>query len=215
MFVCFHVLQFFLKIQNKNSYPIFLFLYIFGTIPAQNKKHEPFRLGPSASQVMPDDDKLNQFVSAVSLLQSMMNQPWAQGIMHKLGGVAAIDPAVKSAQDGAPSSSRPGIMAASTPVPTTVETKVEGKDASKETPKVSEKGGGEKAVKPPEPPTKPVKKQEFHDQPPTPSTPPSVPDTINSSTFRNAHARLTRRMGNLAEGECPNMIRLWQGTRKD
>ena len=48
---------------------------------------------------------------------------------------------------------------------------------------------------------------------PPPAAPADI--TINSSTHRQAHARLSRRMAGLAEGECPNMSKLWNGSRKD
>lgn len=52
---------------------------------------------------------------------------------------------------------------------------------------------------------------------PTDPPPPEVPSqegVINSSTHRAAHARLTRKMNSMTT-ECPNMQKLWSGTRKD
>lgn len=46
-------------------------------------------------------------------------------------------------------------------------------------------------------------------------TPSEAPSTINSNTHRAAHARLSRKMQSLGEAECPNMQKLWNGTRKD
>ena len=39
--------------------------------------------------------------------------------------------------------------------------------------------------------------------------------TINSSTHRAAHARLVRKMSSVTEADCPNMCKLWSGSRKD
>lgn len=38
---------------------------------------------------------------------------------------------------------------------------------------------------------------------------------VNSSTHRNEHARLSRRMASLPEAENPNMHKLWSGSRQD
>ena len=172
-----------------------------------------FRLGPSASQTAPDapeDDKINEIVKAVSLLQSVLSQPWAQKVMNQLGGVAAIDPGVANAHGGAPSSSKPGVLAKPT-------------DTSKETDASNVKPGpvnssSVPANSSPSPSSVPGKSNSGNaDAKPADSEPPTAPDVglINSSTHRAAHARLARRMAALTPGECPNMVRLWEGTRKD
>ncbi len=68
-------------------------------------------------------------------------------------------------------------------------------------------GNGENAKNgPPSLPTPPVE--------PLPM-PASEPQIVNSSTHRAAHARLARRMASCDTVDCPNMQRLWSGTRKD
>ena len=44
---------------------------------------------------------------------------------------------------------------------------------------------------------------------------PKIPKVINSSTHRNEHARLVRRMQSVDIATCPEMRRLWNGSRKD
>lgn len=42
-----------------------------------------------------------------------------------------------------------------------------------------------------------------------------LPTVVNSSTHRNEHARLQRKMASLDETSFPHMHRLWGGTRQD
>lgn len=51
------------------------------------------------------------------------------------------------------------------------------------------------------------------DKPPTGDV--DAEAVVNSSTHRNEHARLSRRMASLPEAEFPNMHRLWSGSRQD
>lgn len=48
-----------------------------------------------------------------------------------------------------------------------------------------------------------------------PNGPEKDEDTCNSSTHRNEHARLTRRMATLDEAKYPEIAKLWQGNRKE
>lgn len=167
------------------------------------------RLGPSASQTAGDDDKVAEIVKALSLLSVTMKQPWCRDLMTELGfclpGQVPEDQELNDAKDGKPSGSRPS---GSTPVsPAHVP-----------------------APKPAPTPTPPTPPEETPSAPPA-ATSPEVPEpttgaekpedpgagavVINSSTHRAAHARLQRRMHSLGEAECPNMAKLWAGSRKD
>ena len=151
-----------------------------------------------------DDDKLSEVVKALSLLQVTVQQPWCRDLMAKIG--LAVQPveseAVKAARDGNPSSSKPGPVLP-TPAPSPSPTPAQ-------------------PAKAPEPGTVSTPAEET----PADATPDETPpveaeaDTssqvvINSSTHRAAHARLARRMASLGDAECPNMSKLWAGSRKD
>ena len=66
--------------------------------------HHP-RLGPSASQLHVNDDKVSEVVKALTLLQSVMKEPWAQQL---IGTISDVDDVTK-AELGAPASSKPGV----------------------------------------------------------------------------------------------------------
>ena len=137
---------------------------------------------------------MSEIVKAMTLLQLTMQQPWCKDLMMKLGFVPPVhhDQALQEARDGKPSSSRPSPTPVPTPVPAPA--------AHVPAPAPA---GGDPGATPPE--KEPADKA---DDPP-------VPATINSNTHRAAHARLARRMASLGEAECPNMTKLWGGSRKD
>ena len=63
------------------------------------------RVGPSASQApQPNPDQLAEVVQAISLLQSVMQQPWAQQVFQSFSPVSSEH--VEAAQ-GKPASSKP------------------------------------------------------------------------------------------------------------
>ena len=62
-------------------------------------------MGPSASQLHVPDDKVAEVVKALTLLQSVMKEPWAQQLV---GTVTDADEVTK-AELGAPASSKPGV----------------------------------------------------------------------------------------------------------
>ena len=180
------------QIQNTNLIVyILLFVYIYGL------RFNSFitcnvRLGPSASEA-PHNNLLSEVLKAMNVLQGAMTEPWAKQL---LGGLLPPTP---------------------TPVPS-VDPKLEMPDQNQNTPKnVAAVGGTPEVpktdgavnggeVKEPSLPSVPVE--------PKP-TAPAEPQTINSSTHRAAHARLVRRMGSEDVIDCPNMQRLWNGSRKD
>ena len=150
-----------------------------------------------------------EFVQAVSFIQNMMKEPWAQQVMGIMGvpcstfstspSVAAPAPAtvpakppgdksseLDDAKNGKPASSKPKAPEASTP------------------------------STPAAPPAEPAPEAEAVPEP-EPSVPetPEPPKEINSSTHRAAHARLARKMNGMKEAECPQMQKLWSGSRKD
>ena len=143
------------------------------------------RLGPSASQAAVDDDKVSELVQALSLLQSTMSQPWARDLMRNLGFGADSEASVPFTAPLTPGSVSPASGAA--PKSSTPSALPAQAEVI---PAVDE---GKTAG---------------------PAAPKEV-DVVNSSTHRAAHARLARRMASMPEAECPNMTRLWNGTRKD
>ena len=134
--------------------------------------------------------------------------------MNQLGGVAEIDPDVANAAGGAPSSSKPGVLAS--PADTSKEP-----DASSVKPDASSVKPG--PVMPANSDSKPAPSSSVPaSSKPGDAKPAAAPagttqdlGLINSPTHRAARARLARRMAALTPGECPNMARLWEGTRKD
>ena len=168
---------------------------------------------------------MSEIVKAMSLLQSTMQQPWCKDLMMQLGFAPPVhhDQAVQDAKDGKPSSSRPS------PTPVPAAAPAGGDPGSKKEPeKEPEKGpekepaGGDPGSKK-EPEKGPEKDDnaagkaadKAADKDADTADDPPVPATINSNTHRAAHARLARRMASLGEAECPNMTKLWGGSRKD
>ena len=172
------------------------------------------RLGPSASQAAVDDDKVSELVQALSLLQSTMSQPWARDLMRNLGfGADSED--VAAAREGRPAPSRP-TPAPLTSLPALPRPPSVPFTAPLTPGSVSPASGA--APKSSTPSALPAQAEVIPavDEGKTagPAAPKEV-DVVNSSTHRAAHARLARRMASMPEAECPNMTRLWNGTRKD
>ena len=160
------------------------------------------RPGPSASQVQSpvhipdgmDSNSVAEIVKAISLLQVVMKEPWAQSLLQQNLSIPPVSGSecseLRDAETGKPAPSAPKKVepAVKSMSPAVPETKEE-----------------------PAPPAK------------TPAIVPSVPASpavpvvpvVNSSTHRAAHARLVRKMASLGETEAPNMTRLFNGTRKD
>ena len=157
------------------------------------------RLGPSASQLMGvDDDKISEVVKAMSLLQSVMREPWAQQLLNNVSPATEVD----KARSGAPTSARPASTSARpdmTPAPAE--------------PDLAEKVASEPA-KPAEKRVAPPKASPEANGEASEPTPAEEP-MINSSTCRAAHPRLSRRMVSMSATEVPNMHKLWSGGRKD
>ncbi len=121
--------------------------------------------------------------------------------MANLGFVFKPDGDLSAAAAGHPASSRPG---GTKPKESKLETKIEVKTIE---PKHEKAEIDPKAPKIETPPAD-VK----HEPAPSEVT---APLAINSNTHRASHARLARRMQSMGEAECPNMQKLWNGTRKD
>lgn len=178
------------------------------------------RLGPSASQVHLENDRMIEFVKAVSFIQNMMKEPWAQQVVGIMGA-----PPCSTFATG------PSVAA---PAPATVPAK----------PSEDKSSDLDNAMNGKPAPARPAKTKSSPTAPPTPATPPTAPPTpvtpaapavpnaepapeasepektnppkeINSSTHRAAHARLARKMCSMNEAECPQMQKLWSGSRKD
>ena len=154
------------------------------------------RLGPSASEA-PHNNMLSEVLKAMTVLQSAMTEPWAKQL---LGGLLPPTP---------------------TPVPS-VGPKLEMPDQNQNTPKNVAAVGGTPEVPKTDGAVNGGEVKEKVEEPSLPSVPvepkptaPEEPQTINSSTHRAAHARLVRRMGSEDVIDCPNMQRLWNGSRKD
>ena len=161
----------------------------------------PLRLGPSASQLMIpgiDEEKVSEVVQALSLIRSVMSEPWAQRLM---GTVAPVDELAK-AQHGLPASSKPMPAAPMTlAAPATATAKPHpATPAATASPTTAAPVPADPATPPAAVPTAPAEPAE---------------QVVNSSTHRAAHARLARRMASMTEADAPNMAKLWSGNRKD
>eukprot|EP00435_Cladocopium_sp_Y103_P017753 s4024_g4.t1 len=149
----------------------------------------------------------------MSLLQVSMQQPWCKDLMAKLGFIAPDlltgGQELQDAQDGRPAPARPaGATPASTPATPSPAVSAVGAPAAPA------------PASAPAAPAAPAGCALAEPAAPAPSAPaaPAAPageQVINSSTHRAAHARLARRMQALGEAECPNMVKLWSGSRKD
>ena len=186
---------------------------------AENLKEQFFtlhlpRVGPSASQApkeeMPSSDQLAEVVQALSLLQNVMTQPWARKLVENMSAPSSE----RAAERGEPASSRP----APHPPQVMPESPSEEFDAEEHKPLAAvAKAIADEAAKQVEPSPAPTAVGSDASTP-SPAVPEVVPETaINSNTHRASRARLARRMQALAEtpAECPQMQKLWAGTRKD
>lgn len=138
---------------------------------------------------------MNEVMKALSVLQIAMNEPWAKQL---LGDVIKPPKSSNDEKNHVVAPSSKSIAAVPSPVPTTTPTAGVVSSGPPETPETAD----------PVPAAPPA---------PTDPPPPEVPSqegVINSSTHRAAHARLTRKMNSMTT-ECPNMQKLWSGTRKD
>ena len=149
-----------------------------------------------------DPNSVAEIVKAISLLQVVMKEPWAQKLLQQNLSIPPVDTSdreLEDAKDGKPSSSVPKKVAPTPEVPTA--TKKVAPTPPVPTPEVP----AEKSVTPAEPVP----------SAPTGVAPAADAAVVNSSTHRAAHARLVRKMQSLGETEAPNMTRLFNGTRKD
>lgn len=193
------------------------------------------RLGPSASHVAVDQEKAAEFVQAVTLLTSVMKEPWAQQLVTNMQLDLPTTDFV-SALRGSSSSSRPiatAPVAPVAPVPPSVAA-----------PKAHSLAAAPEAVAPPPPPAPPVPEAQHVDPTPPPTEPAPAPTpppvepaptpppmeattvvptppseesavaTINTSTHKAAHMRLKRRM-EADPAAFPGMSKLWNGSRQE
>ena len=140
-----------------------------------------------------DDDKMTEVVKAVTFIQSVMQEPWVKNLLSSLGGGETDD-----AEAGRPAPSRPKPALTIPPAPAA---------SPAETPTVDRKS---ESMPPP-----PVPKAAGGDAGDGGSLEAPAEEVINSSTHRQAHARLGRRMQSLGPADCPQMQQLWNGSRKD
>ena len=155
------------------------------------------RLGPSASQLgAAGEDKILEVAKAISLIQSVMKESWVHALLgHDTGGTERGD-AVK----GKPAPSKPSL----TP-----------KDVGLTMPPPPVPKKRQPDEKKPEENTTKEDKEDAKIEPKEEKTEGGKDGLINSSTHRQSHARLTRRMAAINEADCPNMVKLWNGSRKD
>ena len=178
-------------------------------------------MGPSASAVQPADvsaDKMTQLLKLLTGLQEMVKDPSVQGMMGELssqfpilgsGGGHEVD----AARAGAPSSSKPGAAAVK-PAP-------EKSSSRKPTPEICAKDRNVHVDNTVDK-TKPgkdapeVKTEELEDEDHRSDAGDCGEEKeVNSSTHRKEHARLSRRMASIDAAQYPEMVRLWNGSRKD
>ena len=191
-----------------------------------------------------DEDKIAQLVQAVSYIQSAMKEPWAQSVLGVVAGSAGSEMQAAEAGNPAPSRPMPsppalpqGLVPPKSELatvlypPATLPKQEMPAPATVPKQEMAQPVQASSAAAPSEttaaatPVTTPAAQAAVPAvatavtptvAPPEQAAPdPPVEMTINSSTHRQAHARLSRRMAGLSEGECPNMSKLWNGTRKD
>ena len=150
------------------------------------------RLGPSASQVLPPHDVISGVVQALALLKNVMTEPWAKQLL-------GLPPSDVAKPEVPTPSEPPAIATPPVAVPAVPAETAPAVEVKKEVPSVSS------------PPEKPTDTSTLPEKP----SKPTDTGVVNSSTHRAAHARLVRKMDGLTETECPNMQKLWSGTRKD
>ena len=156
-------------------------------------------MGPSASALgCPASDKTDRLLAALSSIKELGKDPDIRAVIASQfpefanPAEPAEEPAVKAARDGAPSSSRPKGE---------VHVAVSDGEESEQSGfyDEGEEGEEEDQVYEPEIPVEP--------EIPEPEVP-KIPKVINSSTHRNEHARLVRRMQSVDIATCPEMCRL-------
>ena len=189
--------------------------------------YKPPRVGPSASQApqQPNPDQLADVVKAISLLQSVMQQPWAQQVFANASPVSGehVDAAAGKPASSKPAQSMSSVAAAvltPTPAPKAAPAPPAVPPPKPVTP--PSEPSAPAAAPPANPPTAPVVSPPHTTSSET-STPPGDKTSvapanagiINSATHRASHARLARRMSSLDPAECPHMQQLWAGSRKD
>ena len=142
--------------------------------------------------MLPPHDVISGLVQALALLKNVMTEPWAKQLL-------GLPPSDVAKPEVPTPSQPPAIVTPPVAVPAV---------PAETAPAVEVKNEGPSVSSPPEKPT---------DTSTLPEKPSNPTDTsvVNSSTHRAAHARLCRKMNGLSETECPNMQKLWSGTRKD
>ena len=194
---------------------------------------------------MVSEERASQLVGAITVLKDVLSEPWAQGLFQSmgLGVVGSHSPReIDDTRDGKPASSKPHGAPSEAMPPPSVPVRKELPVAKPETnkpetnkPETNKPETNKPETKPdikpepahePTPPTVDTTTAEPPQATPVEPTPPSTPSadarptadangSINSSTHRASHARLARRVQALSEAECPNVTKLWNGTRKD
>ena len=151
-----------------------------------------------------DASSLDQLREALTSLQQQAADPNLRAIFRSLVDQFCPPPPptsalIEAARRGKPSSSRPGSTAKATPVEKT-EVKDDVKSEGEE-----DKGNEE---------IEEINTKDLENASTTGENPTEL--VINSSTHRKEHARLSRRMGAAdAAATCPEMMKLWNGSRKD
>lgn len=136
--------------------------------------------------MLPPHDVISGVVQALALLKNVMTEPWAKQLL-------GLPPSDVAKPEVPTPSEPPAIATPPVAVPAVPAETAPAVEAKNEVPSVSS------------PPEK---------LPEKPSNPKET-GVVNSSTHRAAHARLVRKMDGLTETECPNMQKLWSGSRKD
>ena len=195
------------------------------------------RLGPSASQVLPadmDSARISELVNAVNLLRSVMEQPWAKSAFGSLLPTQEASPsnemppprtipckvARPSVQPSQPA--QPHEASSVKPEVALSEPAAKTEPAAASVPAAMVAQPAPVAVAKPAEVAQPAKAAEQVAEPAAPSAPATVTEAqsldvqkINTSSHRNHAMRLARKMASMDEAECPNMMKLWTGNRKD
>ena len=182
---------------------------------------DTLRLGPSASQVCPDQGQVVKMVEALSYLQSMMTQDWARSLITgfatptvKAAENETEDKEVAAARAGKPSSSRPSASPSHSATPSAG---VGGSKASEAPSVAASLGGAGSSGEGLSTDThgKPGGDGAEKDENEEKEEKEVVAAAVNSLTHRAAHARLTRKMNSINEADFPHVAKLWSGSRKD
>ena len=175
-------------------------------------------MGPSASHLEPErSDQLNRdhLLAALTTLQNGFTDPDLRAIFRSLADQFCSKPAsgsdeLEAARRGEPASSKPQREQSETKNVKQEEVKNDDKTAQPD--KVE---NDVKNANGPKDETK-VDEGEESDIDSVKAEPPPPVLIINSSTHRKEHARLARRMAAAdVAASCPEMYRLWSGSRKD